>query len=336
VTPAERLRDTLTVARQREKRFSASIKAGLFYDDNVAVIPLNDPQEPVIGSLRRPKHESSGELLAASAEYAWYRDQEWTSAIGYSFFGTYNNSLPSFNIHDHLASLSLTRSFAFLDSMPAQVGAQVAWDTLYLDDSEFLQRTALTVFGTLVESDSHLTQGFARFQHKNFRQRIFPKPPDREDLDADNFMVGLLHILRFEQDRHYLKGGYQLDREEAEGLNLSYWGHRLLGGAQYTLPWQGIRLRWDLDVHLRRYDERNSILPTNQPDTVKRRDEEVTNLIRVEWPLPFRLPLPVPGEERREASLTLTGEYQNIRNMSRLAPFDYVRNVFSMYVTLTY
>lgn len=322
VTPAERLRDTLAVARERERRFSASVRAGLFYDDNVAVIPRNDPTEAVIGSLRRPKHESVGELLAVHTEYAWYRDAEWTSAIGYSFFGTYNNSLPSFNIHDHLVSLSATRSLAFLDTMPAQVGGQVAWDTLYLDDSEFLQRTTLTLFGTVVESDSHLTQGFGRFQHKNFRQRLFPKPPDREDLDADNFMLGLTHILRFEQDRHFLKGGYQMDREEAEGDNLTYWGHRLLAGGQYTLPWQGIRLKYDLDVHLRRYDERNSIVPTARPDTVKRRDEEITNIIRVEWPLP--------------ANLTLTGEYQNIRNISRLAPFDYQRNVFSMFVTWVY
>jgi len=75
-------------------------------------------------------------------------------------------------------------------------------------------------------------------------------------------------------------------------------------------------------VHLRRYDERNSILPTLRPDTVRRKDQEITNIVRVEWPLP--------------ANLTLAGEYQSIRNISRLAPFDYQRNVFSMFVTWTY
>ncbi|MBI2526345.1 MAG: tetratricopeptide repeat protein [Candidatus Rokubacteria bacterium] len=321
VTPAERLRDSLVEARSREKRFSASVRAGAFYDDNVAVIPLKDPTEPIIGSLRRPKHESAGELLAVSAEYQWYRDPEWTSAVGYSFFGIYNNGLPSFNIHDHNFSLSATRSLAFLDTMPAELGAQFSWDTLYLDDSQFLQRSTLTLYGTVVENDSHLTQLFGRFQHKNFKQGS-PKPPSREDRDAANFMLGLTHILRFEQDRHFLKGGYQMDREEAEGDNFTYWGHRLLAGAQYTLPWQNIRLKYDVDVHLRRYDERNSILPTLRPDTVRRKDQEITNIVRVEWPLP--------------ANLTLAGEYQNIRNISRLAPFDYQRNVFSMFVTWMY
>src|SRR3990172_5951215 len=97
-----------------------------------------------------------------------------------------------------------------------------------------------------------------------------------------------------------------MDREEAEGDNFTYWGHRLLAGAQYTLPWQNIRLKYDVDVHLRRYDDRNSILPTLRPDTVRRKDEEITNIVRVEWPLP--------------ASLTLAGEYQNIRKISRLPP----------------
>ncbi|MDP2625795.1 MAG: tetratricopeptide repeat protein [Candidatus Rokubacteria bacterium] len=319
--PAERLRDTLATVRARERRFSATVRAGVFYDDNVAVIPLNDASEPLIGSLRRPKHEAFGEVLAAQGQYQWFRDAEWTSAIGYSFFGTYNNELPSFNIHDHNFSLSATRSFAFLDSMPAELGAQASLDTLYLDDSQFLQRSTVTLFGTVVENDSHLTQLFGRFQHKDFKEGS-PKPPNREDRDADNFMLGLAHILRFEQDRHFLKGGYQMDREEAEGDNLAYWGHRLLAGGQYTLPWQGIRLKYDLDVHLRRYDERNSILPTLRPDTVRRKDQEITNIIRVEWPLP--------------ANLTLAGEYQSIRNISRLAPFDYQRNVFSMFVTWTY
>jgi hypothetical protein len=51
--------------------------------------------------------------------------------------------------------------------MPAQVGAQYAWDILFLIEEEFVRRHTLTLFGTLAESQEHLTQVFGRYQNKD-------------------------------------------------------------------------------------------------------------------------------------------------------------------------
>ena len=60
--PAERLRDSMVSARQGQRRLSAELKLGFFYDDNVPVIPDANPSEPLTEALRHVKRTSTGEL----------------------------------------------------------------------------------------------------------------------------------------------------------------------------------------------------------------------------------------------------------------------------------
>jgi tetratricopeptide (TPR) repeat protein len=317
--PAERIRDTILAARRPERRLSAEVRFGFLFDDNVAVIPNRDRDEPLVAALRPVKHESTGELLGLRADYVWFEHEGWSSSIGYSFFATYNNELPKFNVTDHLVNVGLTKALAIRD-MPFQAATQYAFDVLFLDDDEFIQRHTLTASATLAASARHLTQVFGRYQNKQFNET---DDTLRDEIrDGHNYTIGATHILRFANDRHFLKGGYQFDYEDTEGINYEYLGHRLLAGGQYTLPWWEIRLRYDVDVHFRGYTHRNSILPTPSPATRWRRDRELTNIARVELPLPARL--------------TLSAEYQSTLNASNIEIFDYKRNVVSLILTWTY
>ena len=332
--PMERLRDTIVAARQRERRFSAEIRLGFFYDDNVAVVPDPSGSDPLVPILRDAKHKSTGELFGLRADYTYWKTDTWAATVGYSFFGTYNNALPSFNVTNHLGTLGLTYRTA-LAGMAAQAGATYTFDILFLDQDEFIRRHTGTVFGTLVESDLHLTQVFGRYQRKEFAIPD-PRPPQEEDRSGDNWTVGITHFLRFDQDRHFIKAGYQFDYENTVGANYEYRGHRILVGGQYTLPWYGIRLKYDLDVHLRGYAGKNTLLPTTNPGTEKRYDKELINVVRIEWPIPFKgICLPLDGPDRREC-LTLSAEYQNTNNISNIAVFDYTRNVTSLTLSWIY
>jgi tetratricopeptide (TPR) repeat protein len=330
--PAERLRDTIVASRAREHRFTAELRLGGFYDDNVAVIPGIDTREPLVRELRGADRDSTGELLGFRAEYSFLRDllkrDDWDGTVGYSFFGTYNNDLPDFNVTNHLLSAGVTYRTA-VGTMPVQTGLQYAWDVLYLDDDEFIQRNTLTVFGALLESEMHLTQLFARYQAKQFNTE---PGTDRNELrDADNYMIGALHLLRFKQDAHFVKLGYQFDYEDTKGDNYRYRGHRFLAGGQYTLPWRAVRLKYDFDVHVRNYTVENTLLPTFAPGTRERRDEELTHIARAEIPL-FDTCI------RRDHCIgwTLSAEYQHTSAFSNLAVFDYSRNVFSVILSLVY
>jgi len=209
---------------------------------------------------------------------------------------------------------------AVLGRMPYQLGASYAFEYLTLDDREFLQRHTITTTATLVESAMHLSALQARIQVKEFSRDSHIA--SGEVRDAVNWMLGLLHVLRFSGDRHFLRLGYQLDEDVAEGRNFDYVGHRVLAGGQYTLPWGGTRLRYDYDVHFRNYRHRHTVLPEVAPNTRERADTEQTHVARVEQPLPLRL--------------TLAFEYQGIIARSNLPLFSYNRNIFSLILSWQY
>ena len=168
----------------------------------------------------------------------------------------------------------------------------------------------------------HLTQLFARYQDKDFAETTNPGPARQEIRDANNWMFGFLHLLRFAQDRHFVKAGYQYDYDATDGANYEYIGHRFSAGGQYTLPWWAIRLKYDLDVHVREYRNKNSILPSYNPGTKQRQDDEIVNVIRAELPLP--------------RNFTLAAEYQSTRTTSNIEVFDFNRNVFSLVLSWSY
>jgi tetratricopeptide (TPR) repeat protein len=321
--PAERLRDTIVRARQQERRLAIDLRFGFLYDDNIRVAPSPNDREPLVRILRQPKRDSPGQLAAVNVNHVFFRTESWDASIGYSFFGTNYNDLTSFNTTDHLGTLGLVHKTA-LFGMPAQLGAQYGFDTLFLREDKFLRRHTATFYAAVVPNDRLLSQVFTRYQNKDFTEPR-PSPPRQEIRDADNFTIGGVQLFRFAEDRHFLKLGYQFDYEDTAGSNYEYRGHRILAGAQYTLPWQGIRLKYDLDVHVREYLKTNTLLPTVRPGTKPREDAEVTQVVRVEWPLPWKLS--VLG---RETLFTLAGEYQRTGADSNIEIFDYRRRVTSL------
>jgi tetratricopeptide (TPR) repeat protein len=324
--PAERLRDAMVAARRQERRLALELRLGVFYDDNVRVVPdRTDPDDPdrdplvdlILRDSSQPR-DSIGEIFGARVDYTWLRTPDWDSTVGYSFFLSYYNDLPNFNIMDHLVSADLVYKTA-VAAMPVSTGLQYVFDMLFLDEKEFVRRHTVALFGTIAESPRHLTQVVSRYQNKEFNET---SPTIHEQSrDANNYMVGFAHFLRFAEDRHLLKFGYQFDLEDA-GKDFAYHGHRILFGAQYTLPWQAIRLRYDLDVHIRDYLYGQTLLPSHAFPGPRRRDTELSHTLRVEVPLP--------------ANFTLAAEYLSINSHSNIEVFDYRRNVTSLTLSWNY
>ena len=318
--PAERLRESISASTHaRGRRFRAAVTVGGFHDDNVTARPEPAPGDSTVHDLRRPTHESWGELAAVRLEYDWLQRGPWEGTVAYSFFANYNNDLPSFNLLDHSGQLSLGYRTTVRD-LPLVSTLQYAYDYLELDEQEFLQRHAVTLFSTLVEDAMNLTSAQLRIEVKEFSEE---RPLAREEFqDAVNWSVGLVHVLRFSQDRHFLRAGYRVDIDDTRGENLDYIGHRLSGGAQVTLPWGAIRLSYDAALHQRKYLHKHTTLPDDDPGTVRRQDNEYSHNVRVEVPLP--------------GNFTLAGDYLGTINESRIAAFGYRRNVFTLSLGWSY
>ncbi|MBI4246471.1 MAG: tetratricopeptide repeat protein [Candidatus Rokubacteria bacterium] len=317
--PAERLRESFVQARAAERRFRADVRIGGTYDDNVTARPDARPGDATIHALRHPRHETTGELFSMRLEYDWLKQGPWTASAGYSFFTTYNNSTPGFNLQDHLGTFGVTRQNV-LGSMPLITGAQYAYEFVVLDDDELLQRHALSLSSTLVESPRHLTSVLLKFEVKEYSET---RPlAIAEFQDAKNYLIGFLHLIRFSEDRHFLKFGYQFDLDDTLGRNLTYDGHRFLAGAQYTLPWQNIRLSYDFGLHYRDYRNRHTVYPEDDPGTKERQDHEYSHGLRIELPLP--------------GNFTLGADYQGTSVRSNLRPFTYRRDVYSLSLSWSY
>jgi tetratricopeptide (TPR) repeat protein len=326
--PVQRMRDTLTAVKSTERRFRASLGFGGYYSDNVALNP-NRSNDPFAESLRTRSTTSPGLLMTAHGEYSWLRRGPLESIVSYNFFQTVNlnDGLSRFNIQNHQGALAGYYR-GTVRAMPYQVGLTYAYDYLFLGQDGFLSRHTPTLSGTLLESAGHMTTGLFRFQDKTFFRE--PDPSGRFSAlqrDAMNWMGGLTHTFRFQEDRHFLSIGYQYDVEDATGSDFSYAGHRLLVGGVVSLPWQptpwgATRLRYDYQVHWRGYRSLNVTFPQFAPNTIRRDDTEQLHFVRLEQPLPY--------------NFVVSFQYQRIQNDSNLAVYDYTQNIFYLVTTWTY
>ena len=320
--PAERLRESMVAARDRERRFGAEVRIGGLYDTNVSVLP-GGSNDPLVLALRGRDKESPGALAGARLDYSFFRQGPWEAIASYSLLTILYTeaSLDEFDLLDQVASVSgLYRGE--VAGLPYQLGAQYAFNDTMLGWEDFLQRHSAVLYGTLVPNASNLGSVQLRVQRKDFKNQG-PIAAD-DDRDAWNHMIGLAHVFRFAEDRHLLRLGYQFDVEDASGRNFGYLGHRLLAGLQYTLPWRRFetRLGYDYDVHFRDYTDVNTSQPTLAPGTRERSDTEQTHVVRVEQTL--------------GRGLMLSADYQIIDASSNFPVFSFDRNVASLTLSWRY
>lgn len=336
--PAERLREIVVAQRERERRFKAEARFGGLYDDNVGVNP-KPSKDPVVQELRRRSHENTGELGALRLDYSFLKLGQFDTTATYSFFSAYNNELTRFNIVNHLGGLATTYK-GVVREKPYQLGLQYTFDTVTLRGAFFSERHTGAPSVTLVENANNLTSLLGRIQGKKFAGGT--PGPREEKRDGINYMAGFTHIVRFDEDRYVFKVGYQWDFDDTEGKtargrNHSYFGNRVLAGAQYGLPWFGVRLKYDLDVHMREYKNINSTLPPLAPGTKRRADTEYNQIVGFTVPLPFKLTLPdVERGPQRDTTFTFAVDYQSTVARANIDVFSFNRNVLSFFFVWQY
>jgi tetratricopeptide (TPR) repeat protein len=320
VLPARRFGEELARAAERERRFHGELRFGLFYDSNVAVVPTasSDLVAQVLRQDQGQRH-SPGELGTLNLSYTWLKTLDWESFVSYRFLQTYNNQLPDFNVQDHTPTVGLTYRGLLLE-MPYFSGLQLTYDFITLGGESFVQRGILNPYFSLVENAGNMTTFEVRLQVKDF---FHDEDVIADEVrDAFNYFIGAVHFFLFDEGRHYIKTGYQFDYDATEGKNWEYGGHHFVFGSQYTLPWWNIRLRYDLDLHLRFYTHNNSLIPAEAPGTVRRRDREALHLFTVAKDFTVE-----------SQQFTAALEYLFDNNHSNLGPYDYNRHVVTSSLT---
>jgi len=283
--PADRLRDTLIAQQEKDRRLHVQLRLGTYYDSNVPTNPSNqaDPLG-IVPSLRSRRANTLGELVAAQGQYAWWRRDGWESTLVGSYFKTMNNYVPSFNVDNYLGGTGLSYQ-GTVATLPFQTALQYTFDATMLGGSRFLNRHSVSLSGTLLENSWNLTTLQLRFQAKDFTNLFLVGGGTRaaENRDANNYMIGFTHMFRFMQDRLLVRAGYQYDQDDAKGQDWFYRGHRALSGVQYLLPWGDITVKYDFDIHFRRYPATNLLFA---PGGNGQKVTEQNHIFRIEKPLP--------------------------------------------------
>jgi len=315
------------------KRFAAQLSVGGYYDDNVAINPKSSA-DPLVQALRTRPTNSPGFLTSLRTEYAFYRRGPLEAKATYSFYQTVNTDRGdgTFNIQDHLGGLSGAYRATF-GSVPFELGAQYTYDYMLLGFNGFLSRQSLVlpaVFvlpGTIVPglgTVQHLTTLLYRHQTKNF----FREPGDNdfrfapESRDAQNNMIGLLHLFRFAQDRYLLRLGYQHDTEAAKGTAFTYRGNRLQVGGEMVLPWQDLVARMDYEMHWRDYQYAQTFFTDESGNLSARSDTTRELFLQLSKSFPH--------------FVTVALQYQGIWNDSNIPVYTYAKNIVTALVTWTY
>lgn len=330
-----RVREALEAAPRTTdtKRLKAQLSVGGFYDDNVAINP-NPSSDPFVQALRSRPTNSPGFMTTLRADYALYRQGPFETTLTYAYYQTVNtdSGMGAFNIQDHLGGLAGAYR-GTLASVPYELGAQYTYDYMFLGSNGFLSRQSLVLPVVLVPPSltvpgigtvQHLSTLLYRHQSKNF----FREPADNdfrfapESRDAQNNMIGLLHIFRFAQDRYLLRVGYQYDTEASKGTAFTYNGNRLQFGGETLLPWQQVSLRVDYELHWRNYRYAQTLFTDEAGVLNPRADTERNLFVQVSKPLANRL--------------TLALQYQGIWNDSNIPVYNYSKNVVTALVTWTY
>jgi tetratricopeptide (TPR) repeat protein len=316
--PAERFREVLGAVVSAERKFHLDTKFAFLYDSNVPVVP-NQSSDPIAQVVRNQKHASTGELGYVRFQYDALRTVEWDGSIAGSVLQTIYNSLPDYDL-TNLTGMAHLAYKARLGDKPTVWGLTYQFDYFAQGFTSYSTRNTVTGAMTVVWDAINLSQLLGWYQYTDYLNQHPVTPADNQD--GYDYMIGLSHTFRFAGGQHYLRLGYQYDHEVAKGSNWTYWGNRFLVGFQYTLPWWGLRLRNDFDIHLRYYSNPYGCPPLCLAPPTYRNDQELVNVLSVAKDFP--------------GNLTVAVEYLLDRTFSNVPLYDFTRNVISLSVSWRY
>ncbi|MBF0507080.1 MAG: tetratricopeptide repeat protein [Nitrospirae bacterium] len=299
--PAKRLIETTEIEQLAKKRFNIEFTTKLQYDDNVLLIPTTNN----VINLNDKGKKSMIELLYLRGEYFLVKEPDLDLSASYALYQTIADDIRRMDVQDHIFSVDLSKR-GTIGSMSYDLRSGYSYDYLLSDYKYFLQRHTVRPAFLLAENRNNLSVLQYTLQFKEFAG----KPDFSEDnRDAVNHEVGLVHFIRSNDAKHYIKAGYFWDKDFAQGSDWSYAGNRLTTGLQYTFP-KDIRFNLDYDYKWYHYDNTDFFFGVNRMDIERTLNAVFSKDIGKNW--------------------IVSLEYLRRRNSSNIDLYDYTKNLYSM------
>lgn len=190
-------------APQQEQRealdFSASIAAGVEYNDNLTVTEL----ETAAGT------GDTAATLEANADVNWQADANTAVAAGYSYSGSRYQDIDAYDLDLHLLYADLSHDFAALT-----LGTNYYFADARLGGDSFLELNQYSLYAGKLFADTWYLRGALNFIDKQFD--VF----DARDADNEGFGVDLYRF--FNAGRSNVTLGYTYEDEDTRGPAFDY------------------------------------------------------------------------------------------------------------------
>ena len=293
-----------TTLSPQSKRWDLQAAVSAQYDSNVVLLP-SGVSSPGNNISRKGDFVA---VFSGRGEYRFIQNDTWTVGAGGGFYQNIHAKLSDFNVQDFTPTMYVQRQFG-----QAQLRLQYILDYVTVGGDPYLLSHAIQPVLTLAEGERTFTQAFVRYQNKDFKtfRNNQLGVSVNQTRDANNWMVGGMQYLLFQDNRGYVRAGYTFDTDRAGGGDWSYIGHRFSTGIALQ-PAAATTLDLAVDYYRQGYDNPNSFSisgPTVRKDNI----------------------FLVTGTAVRDLRswLWVAFQYSYTRDDANIAAFSYVRHVVS-------
>jgi tetratricopeptide (TPR) repeat protein len=245
----------------RLRRWDLNAALSFQYDSNVILLP-SGVDTPGLGISRQDDFVT---VFTGRGEYRFIQNDTWTAGAGYGFYQNLHARLSDFNVQDHTPTIYAQRRLG-----PGSLRFQYLLDYVTVGGSSYLLSNALQSVLTYPQSERTFTQGYFRYQNKDFKSFDLDPFGANDTRDANNYLVGAMQYLSFSDRRGHVRLGYTFDTDRTGGGDVdravpgrpsssdwSYLGHRFSTGVGFQpLPATSVDLAFD--YYRQSYDNPNS------------------------------------------------------------------------------
>lgn len=309
---ARRHLETLAQRTRERRLLQVQGVVSFQYDDNVT-----------IGDDDIISREGDGRVVFAFVGRVLpVRTGRWRLGAEYDLFQTLHFDLSEFDIQSHTGKV-----FARLKLDRVMLRMETDYTYTTLDNNRFSEAVTLHPSVTLRQTDRLFTVASVRYRISNyFNQFIEPGEEDVRDRDGWSVSPELAQYWTFNQNRSYVRLGYNFEASRNDGTDWEYNSHRIAVGLYTPLAW-GITLDLEGAYRRRNYLHVNSfdtdplgVLTATDQD--KRTDNRFTTSVVL----------------TREFGqyVILSAGYAHTSNLSNIDFFQYNRNIWTVALTGRY
>lgn len=284
------------IARKKEREKPWKLSAGfrLEYDDNVILKPADSAAANGITG-----EDDWRESLSLRAEHTKKTGGPWSVKTHYSLYATNQHDIESHEVISN--TLGVTPSY---NSASSTTSLAIVYNNTLVDTSRYLDSLTISPSWSRMIGASRMLSLSARFQKREFAEPSFYAVEDRDSVD---FGLGAAYY-RFFANNGFASVRYEINRENSDGENWDYGGHRFSANLLYPMG-EKLKLQGFADAFIQDFSNTNTFFAEKREDTV------YTFSALASWAITEKADLMV--------------QYTHVRDDSNIVIYDYERNIFS-------